>query len=158
MLGFYLTAEKQIPGVKIIRHVLIYEVPLHVITDICHTTPWLVHPSVQKFPYRELSLCRSQNIPMGQEIQRKRKEPTERRTTQRFPMLVPKTDPGELSVNSWKCHYYTLIKPRNQRAARNIDCAMLNETQKSCNNSAKNFSTHESTTKKAKEGPKTRKY
>ena len=39
VLGFYLTAEKQIPSVKIIHHVLIYEVPLHVITDICHTTP-----------------------------------------------------------------------------------------------------------------------
>ena len=39
VLGFYLTAEKQIPGIKIIHHVLIYEVPLHVITDICHTTP-----------------------------------------------------------------------------------------------------------------------
>ena len=35
---------------------------------------------------------------MGQEIQRKRKEPTERRTAKWFPMLVPKTDPGELSV------------------------------------------------------------
>ena len=111
---------------------------------------WLVHPIVEKFPFRELSLCRSQNIPMGQEIQRKRKEPTERRTTQRFLMLMPKTDLDELSVNSWKCHYYTLIEPKNQRAARNIDCAMLNETQKSCNNSAKNFSTHESITKKAK--------
>ena len=39
VLGFYLTAEKQIPSVKIIHHVLIYEVSLHVITDICHTTP-----------------------------------------------------------------------------------------------------------------------
>jgi len=45
---------------------------------------------------------------MGQEIQRKRKEPTERRTAERFPMLVPKTDPGEPYVNSWKCHYYSL--------------------------------------------------
>ena len=35
---------------------------------------------------------------MGQEIQRKRKEPTERRTAERFPMLVPKTDSNELSV------------------------------------------------------------
>jgi len=35
---------------------------------------------------------------MGQEIQRKRKEPTERRTAKWFPMLVPKTDPGELFV------------------------------------------------------------
>ena len=35
---------------------------------------------------------------MGQEIQRKRKEPTERRTAKWFPMLMPKTDPGELSV------------------------------------------------------------
>src|ERR1041384_3834876 len=91
---------------------------------------------------------------MGQEIQRKRKEPTERRTTQRFPMLVPKTDPGELSVNSWKCHYYTLIESRNQRAAKSIDCAMLNETQESCNNSAKNFSTHESIQKRQRKGPR----
>ena len=35
---------------------------------------------------------------MGQEIQRKRKEPTERRTAERFPMLVAKTDPGGLYV------------------------------------------------------------
>ena len=157
MVGFYLTAEKQIPDVKIIHHMRIYEVPLHVITDICHTTPWLVHPSVQKFPFWELSLCRSQNIPMGQEIQRKRKEPTERRTTQRFPMLVPKTDPGELSANSWKCHYYTLIEPRNQQAARNIDCAMLNEAQKSRNNSAKNSSTHENKPKATKKVSTTQK-
>ena len=35
---------------------------------------------------------------MGQEIQRKRKEPTKRKTAKWFPMLVPKTDTGELSV------------------------------------------------------------
>ena len=35
---------------------------------------------------------------MGQEIQRKQKEPTERRTAKWFPMLVPKTDPDKLSV------------------------------------------------------------
>ena len=31
--------NRKFPGVKIIHHVLIYEVPLHMITDICHTTP-----------------------------------------------------------------------------------------------------------------------
>ena len=31
--------NRKFPGVKIIHHVLIYKVSLHVITDICHTTP-----------------------------------------------------------------------------------------------------------------------
>ena len=35
---------------------------------------WLVHPIVEKFPFREPNLCRSQNIPMGQESSILRKE------------------------------------------------------------------------------------
>ena len=31
--------NRKFSEVKIIHHVLIYEVPLHMITNICHTTP-----------------------------------------------------------------------------------------------------------------------
>jgi hypothetical protein len=58
---------------------------------------WYIHLS-RNFHIENSAFADPKNIPMGQEIQRKRKEPTERRTAERFPMLVPKTDPGGLYV------------------------------------------------------------
>ena len=48
----------------------------------------------QKFPFRISAFADPKNIPMSQEVQRKRKEPTKRRTKERFPIVVPKSDSG----------------------------------------------------------------
>jgi len=45
----------------------------------------------------------------------------------RFPIVVPKSDSGEPNVVSRQCLYQKLDEPRNQRAAKYIDCARPNE-------------------------------
>ena len=58
---------------------------------------WYIHLS-RNFHIENSAFADPKNIPMGQEIQRKRKEPMGQRTAERFPMLVPKTDPSGLYV------------------------------------------------------------
>src|SRR2546429_7879438 len=109
--------KRRPPVIKIIRHVLIYD-PYHVTTDICLSPQYdwyIVLSKISKSGFQPLSI--PENIPMGQEVQRKRKEPTLRRTIYgslllclrliraNFSLLqaVPKQRPG---------------RPRNQRAAK----------------------------------------
>ena len=94
------------------------------------TPIWLVHSVVKNFHFGISAFADPKNIPMSQEVQRKRKEPTKRRTIKRFPIVVPKTDSGEPNVVSRQCLYQKPEEPRNLRAAKIFDCAKLNEALK----------------------------
>ena len=68
-------------------------------TDVCHPVhDWYILLS-------RISISRTQplpipkNIPMVQEAQRQRQEPTKRGALKWFPMMVPKTDTNELEVS-----------------------------------------------------------
>jgi len=70
-----------------------------VTTDICLSPQYdwyIVLSKISKSGFQPLPIPK--NIPMGQEVQRKRKEPTLRRTVYGSLLLLPKTDTGELSV------------------------------------------------------------
>ena len=58
---------------------------------------WYIHLS-RNFHIENSAFADPKNIPMSQEIQKKCKEPMERRSAERFPMLVPKTDLGGFYV------------------------------------------------------------
>ena len=90
----------------------------------------MVHRVVKNFHFGISAFANPKNIPMSQEVQRKRKEPTKRRTSKRFLIVMPKTDSGEPNVVSRQCLYQKLEEPRNLRAVKTIDCAKPNEALK----------------------------
>jgi len=59
----------------------------------------LVHLVVENFHIWNSAFADPKNIPMVQEVQRQRQEPTKRGAIMWFPMVVPKTDTDKLEVS-----------------------------------------------------------
>jgi hypothetical protein len=81
----------------------------------------------QKFPNRELSLCRSQENSHGQRSSEKAKRTSVAKDFSMVPYCGAKDWYGRTFCNSRKCHNLKKRRPRNQRAAKNFDCARPNE-------------------------------
>ena len=77
-------------------------------TDICLSPNMIGTLHCQSFHFGILAFADSKNIPMNQEVQRKQKEPTKRRTKNRFSIVVSKSDSDEPNVISKQYLYQKL--------------------------------------------------
>src|SRR2546423_6448135 len=112
------------------------------ITDVCHPVhDWYILLS-RIFISRIQPLPIPKNFPMVQEPQRKRKEPTLRRTKQGSLLWCLSLTRANLSF-SGKCHSRGLIEPRNQRAAIIFRLCNAQRSSKNSKNGAQRFFNNE---------------
>src|SRR5437870_4750902 len=84
----------------------------------------------QKFPFWDFNLCRSKKYfhePRNSEIT---KGTMKRRTMDRFPIVVSKSDLANLALSSSSTFTKNLMNLRTNGRQNNIDCARPNEALK----------------------------
>ena len=94
--------KRRFPGVKIIRHVLIYDPKgsTWLLIFAYHPNKWLVHRVVKNFQIRISAFADSKKYSHGPRRAEKAKRTNIAKDYVWFPIVVPKTDTGELFVTS----------------------------------------------------------
>ena len=96
-----------------------------------------------EFPYRELSLCRSQEYSHGPRNSEKAKSTNVAKDFDKVPCCGAQDWHGRAFRFSGKCHNTGLIESRNRRAAREFRLCNAQRSPKNHGNSAQSFSNHE---------------
>ena len=91
------------------------------------TPIWLVHRVVKNFHFGISAFADPKNIPMSQEVQRRRKEPTKRRTDNGSLLLCLSLTRANLTSSPGSAFTRNLMNLGTNRRRNIFDCARPNE-------------------------------